>query len=470
MTKSQIDSGSFRDREGRVFYRQGKVYRALSETAAAAWKAVSESRYFPREMAAGRIVETHAADLPAEDLKALSDHWVMALEHERIPFISYPYEWSFGMLQGAALLQLDLLLAALEEDHVLKDATPYNVQWRGAAPVFIDTASFEPWRQGDPWVGYLQFCQLFLYPLLLNAHKDVAFHAWLRGSIDGIAPEDCNSLFSLRDRLRSGVLTDVYLQAKLKERTAKDDQKVRSEIQRAGFRKEMIVNNVKRLRGIVAGLRWKRASSTWAAYAETNSYDSENRQLKEAFVAQTAGERRRQLVWDLGCNTGQFSRIAAEHADWVVAFDADHLAIEHLYRSLAKDGPKNILPLVSNLADPSPALGWRHGERMALGERPRPELILCLALIHHVVISANIPLDEFVAWLGDMGSDLVIEFVTKDDAMVARLLRNKPDIYHDYEVDYFEAAMARHFEVEECTVYHGETRRLYRARPLRKRP
>lgn len=468
MTKTQIDSGSFRDREGRVFYRQGKVYRALSETAASAWQRLSESRFFSREMEAGRLVATHPADLPEVELKELSEHWVMALEHERIPFISYPYEWSFGMLKDAALLQLDLLLAALKEDQILKDATPYNVQWQGASPVFIDIASFEPLRKGDPWVGYLQFCQLFLYPLLLNAHKDVAFHAWLRGSIDGISPEDCNGLFSLRDRLRSGVLTDVYLQAKLKESSAKSDKQVRSEIQQAGFRKEMIVNNVQRLRRIVDGLRWRRASSTWAAYVDTNSYDSDNREVKEAFVAQTAAERHRSLVWDLGCNTGQFSRIASEHADLVVAFDADHLAVEHLYSSLKKDGPQNILPLVSNLADPSPALGWRHAERMSLGQRPHPELILCLALIHHVVISANIPLDDFVAWLGDLGSDLVIEFVTKDDAMVERLLRNKPDIYHDYEVDHFEAVMAKHFEVEECTVYHGETRRLYRARPLRR--
>lgn len=465
MTKPSHDAGSFRDREGRIFYQDGKVFRALSERAAAAWKKLEASELFHRFVAAGKIVATREADDPKEALKELSPHWVLALEHDRIPFISYPYEWSFSMLRDAASLQLELTTAALAENMTLKDASSYNVQWRGARPVFIDTASFDVWEEGEPWVGYLQFCQLFLYPLLLTAYRDVPFQAWLRGAIDGIPPEEMLNVLTWRDRFRPGVFKDVYIQAKLQARYAGTRQDVRGDLHRVGFGKELILNNLRRLKKIVDQLEWRRASSEWVRYVEESSYDDEATAVKKEFVAEAAGSRHWSLVWDLGANTGTFSRIAAEHADLVVAFDADLLAIEHLYLSLRKDGPKNVLPLVMNLADPSPALGWRHRERKALTERGTPELILCLALIHHLVITANIPMPECLDWLAGFGAHLVIEFVTKDDAQVKKLLQNKPDIYHDYEIGPFEEHLARRFQVVHRKRYHGDTRILYSCAP-----
>lgn len=464
----QLDAGSFRDREGRVFYHEGRVYRALSQRAFEAWEALAETAFFERWTEQGKIVATSRAELPERELRAVSPHWVAALEHERIPFVSYPYEWPFSMLRDAALLQLDLLLAALDEGFILKDASSYNVQWRGARPVFIDVASFERWTAGDPWVGYLQFCRLFLYPLLLTAYRDVPFQPWLRGSIDGIPPADLNGVLNRwRDRLRPGVFADVYLQAKLQARdAAADDGKssLRSDLRRAGFRKEMIVSNARRLRRIVERLAWRRTTSEWASYAEENSYDRENRELKERFVREAAASRCWRLAWDLGANTGTFSRLVAEHAGDVVAFDADHLAVDRLYRDLRADGPANVLPLVVNLADPSPGLGWRHRERKALTERSRPDLVLCLALIHHMVISANVPLPEFVAWLASLGAHLVIELVTKEDPMVERLLRNKEDIYHDYERSTFEGCLAERFEILREQPLQEGRRILYFAR------
>ena len=458
--KTRYDGGSFRDRESRVFYHHGRVLRALSQPALDDWRALAASSCFERMSAAGKIVPTREAELP----DGLGAPWVSALEHDRIPFLSYPYEWSFSMLQGAALLQLDLLLAALDDDLILKDSSSYNIQWLGPRPVFIDITSFERRREGDPWVGYLQFCQLFLYPLLLTAHRDIPFRPWLRGAIDGISPEECNRIFSWRDRLRPGVMTDVYLQAALHARTAKARRSLRRDLRQAGFSKNLIVNNVRRLRGIVGKLTWRRTDSEWSSYAETCSYDRENLEIKKSFVARAAAGRRWPLVWDLGANTGTFSRIAAEHADWVVAFDADHLAVERLYRGIRDAGPDNILPLVGNLADPSPALGWRHRERQALAERPAPDLTLCLALVHHLVISANIPLAEVVAWLAGLDSHLVIEFVSKEDAMVERLLQNKDDIYDDYEIGNFERLLRERFEIVERQTFHSGTRTLYFAR------
>lgn len=470
----QLDSGSFRDREGRVFYHEGRVYRALSRRALETWEALAAAPFFERWTREGKIVGTTRAGLSEDELQRVAPHWVAALEHERIPFISYPYEWPFSMLRDAALLQLDLLLAALGEGFILKDASAYNIQWRGARPVFIDVASFEIRTAGDPWVGYLQFCQLFLYPLLLTAYRDVPFQPWLRGSIDGISPEACNGVLNRwRDRVRPGVFADVYLQAKLQAREAGaggvsgEPESLRSDLRQVGFRKEMIVHNVRRLRRVVDRLAWRRTSSEWASYADENSYDRESRELKERFVREAAATRRWPLVWDLGANTGVFSRLVSEYADHVVAFDADQLAVDRFYRRLAAEGPENVLPLVVNLADASPALGWRHRERKALSERSRPDLVLCLALIHHLVITANIPLPELVDWLAGLGADLIIEFVTKDDLMVKKLLRNKEDIYDDYALPLFEAALRKHFEiVRQASLQNGQ-RVLYfgRRRP-----
>ncbi len=465
MTTPRLEAGSFRDREGRIFYHQGRVYRALSQRAFDSWQELEPSRFFQRLMAEGKIVDTQLADSADAELAALSPHWVAALEHQRIPFVSYPYEWPFSMLRDAALLQLELLDAALGEGFVLKDASAYNVQWQGARPVFIDVVSFEKWNPGDPWVAYHQFCQLFLYPLFLTAYRDLPFQPWLRGAIDGISPEDCDRILGWRDRLRPGVLADVYLQARLQAKSADSEKVQRSDLQQAGFRKEMIVHNVRRLKKIVGKLAWQRTSSEWADYAEENSYDRENREIKEGFVRQAAAERSWRLAWDLGANTGTFSRLLAEHAEYVVALDVDHLAVDRLFRDLKARGPDNILPLLGNLADLSPALGWRHRERMALTERQRPELVIALALIHHLVITANIPLPELVDWLAGLGSHLVIEFVTKDDPMVEKLLRNKEDIYHDYEQPVFETCLAERFEVLRQQPLQNGNRTLYFARP-----
>lgn len=461
MTAPSLDGGSFRDREGRVFYQDGKIYRALSERAAAAWKGLQGSQLFNECVAEGCLVATWEAEISPEALAKVGAHWILALEHERIPFISYPYEWSFGMLRDAARLQLDLLARALAEEMTLKDASAYNVQWQGSRPIFIDIASFERWEEGEPWVGYLQFCQLFLYPLLLTAYRDIPFQGWLRGRLDGIPPEEIWQTMSWRDCFRPGVFKDVYIQAKLQARYADSPQNLRGDLHRVGFGKQLILNNVRRLQKIIEALEWHRASSEWANYVEESSYSDQATATKKAFVASAAEKASWNMAWDLGANTGTFSRIAAENARHVIAFDSDLLAIDHLYRSLREEGPNNILPLVMNLADPSPALGWRHGERKALGDRETPDFILCLALIHHLVITANIPMPEFVDWLASFGAHLVIEFVTKEDVQVKKLLRNKPDIYHDYETEPFEARLGEHFRIVERQRYHEETRILY---------
>ncbi|MCY2965165.1 MAG: class I SAM-dependent methyltransferase, partial [Planctomycetota bacterium] len=403
------------------------------------WQSIEQSTFWKQGLASGEIVGTRptTADELATLRLGVSDRWVGFLEHDRIPFISYPYEWTFGMLRDAALSQLTLLQRALAEGFTIKDGTAYNTQWRGVQPTFIDVASFERWPVGIPWTGYRQFCQTFLYPLFFQAYKNVAFHPWLRGRLDGIAPEDFNNLCSWRDLFRRGVFVHAFLHARLQSSRAIGNTDVRKSLSRDGLEAKMVLNTVGSLHRLVEKLKWKAARSTWSDYAP--AYTDDDWTLKQQFVRDVLRQVAPAQVWDLGCNTGTFSRLAAEQADCVVALDGDHLAVEKLYQSLrAESGSlaaRRILPLVGNVVDSSPDLGWRGTERKSWAHRGRPDLVLALALVHHVVLGAGVPLAEFIDWLASLGGAVVLEFVDKEDPQARRVLHNRGDDDPDYSLE-----------------------------------
>jgi hypothetical protein len=474
-----LDPGSFRDPESRVFVSGEGVYRVLSPRGRDDWRALARSDTFARFTEAGSLIATEECagpDLPAAiprngggepDETTLATGVAGVLRHERIPFVSYPYEWGFSMLRDAALLQLDLLLSALDDGLILKDASPYNVQWRGSRPVFVDVGSFERAREEEPWAGYRQFCSLYLNPLLIQAYRGIPFQPWLRGSIDGISPADADRCFSLRDHLRRGVFTHVHMHARLERRNAaREGAEVKRELRDARFSSELIRANARRLRKLVARLEWRPGSSAWSGYRDANTYTGPAAERKSAFVAEVVRAGSPALVWDLGANDGAHSRIAADAGARVVAIDSDHATIDALYRRLADEGNELILPLVADLTDPSPGLGWRGLERPPLEARGSPDLVLCLALVHHAAIGANLPLAEVVEWLRSLEADLVVEFPPRDDPMVERLLSGKDEGANpDYHLERFERLLADRFRIERREQLDPGGRVLYLARP-----
>jgi hypothetical protein len=348
----------------------------------------------------------------------------------------------------------------------LKDASAYNVQWKGVTPVFVDIPSFYKRDPREPWVGYRQFCQMFLYPLLLQAYRDVPFQPWMRGNLDGIDAEVCLNLLSGRDYFRSGVLAHVYLQAKAQAAYNSTRRDVKADLKAAGFDSRIIKANAERLRSLIAGLQWKPRQSAWSDYIKCTHYQASDAEEKREFVRAVAAARQWTLAWDVGCNIGVFSRIVAERADYVVAMDADGVAIDRLYKALKGERITNILPLIVDVTNPPPALGWRNLERKRIDERGRPELVLALALIHHVVIGGNIPMAEFLQWLRDLGGELIIEFVTRKDPMVVTLLRNKEDQYDDYDEQVFERELVARFAIAGRRALGSGTRIMYHARPI----
>ena len=463
----ETEPGSFRDRNNRVYYVDGAVVRGVSRDALGHWKKVVEEPFFQKLLKQGAVIPTSLLESSAKPAVAvINEGWAGVLNHSRIPFVTYPYEWTFGMLKDAALLHLDILEQAFEAGWALKDATAYNVQWQGTKPTFIDVTSFEPWKEGEPWVGYRQFCMMFLIPLMLKAYQDIDYLPFLRSNLEGIDPVEAVKFFPGTSLLKKGVFTNIYLHAKMQK--AFSDGKPSNKSgwsKRIRHSKAMVVGTIQGLQRTVAKLRLQNAPTTWGTYDANHSYDDASYQQKKDFIQKHVEKKHWPQVWDIGCNTGTFSRLCSPHADTVLAIDGDSLAIEKLYQRQKLESKSNILPLIMNLANISPSQGWQGRERKSLEQRGTPDFLLCLALIHHMVISANIPIRDFIAWIRGLNGAVILEFVGPEDEMTQHLLKNKVNQYAEYTQGNFESIVEEMFTIGEKIPLKDGSRMLYYLEP-----
>ncbi|MFQ5953485.1 MAG: hypothetical protein ACE5JZ_00300 [Kiloniellales bacterium] len=465
--QAQLDPGSFKDPEGRVIVHRGEVYRTLTEDAARRMRASRETlEALCRDgrLIATRLVSRDEAGLPAgvggETL----------LHHERVPVITYPFEWSFDMLREAALCTLEVLETCLERGLILKDASAYNVAFHRGRMVFIDTLSIDAYAEGEPWDGYAQFCREFLFPLMLTAYRGVEFQPWFRGRLNGLALADLARLLTWRDLLRKGVLRHVVLQRRLERWFAGADMEIRGRFRDIRFSKGMILANLRGLRKVVASLAYRAAESHWLDYTEKSSYSDEERAQKADFVGRALDRLAPAQVVDLGCNIGDHALIAAGRAAQVVAADLDPACVNTLYRRLGADDVRNVTPMVADLLNPSPGLGWDLRERSPLFDRIRSDAFLALALVHHVAIDGNVPLAAFLDRLSDIAPAGVVEWVDKQDGMVRRMLRNRTDVFPDYDWAHFERLLRERFTLAEVAESHQGQRKLCLVLPRDREP
>ena len=434
MNAAAFDPGSFRDPGGRIFTAGGRILRAVYSGSAADYEAVRDSGLLKELGEAGLVVSTRElADAPQ-----LPGDPVHVLEHERLPFISYPYEWSFTLHKKAALLQLDLMLRALERGFTLSDATAYNIQLVGTRPIYIDHLSFQPYEEGAIWAGHRQFCMQFLNPLLMWTRLGVSPNAWFRGTLEGIAPEDLAPLLRRRDRLSWTILSHVIVQASAQRRANEMTPKGRSAAH-ARLPRRSFVAMLDGLRSFVAKTELPRQATVWDRYDTDNSYSGGEAANKAEFVKEMVAAVRPAKLFDLGCNTGDYSLAALEAgAGYVVGFDFDFGALE---RAVARSDRENLpfLPLWLDATNPSPAQGWGQQERKGFSDRADADAVIALAFIHHLAIARNIPLGMAVDWIMSVAPVGVIEFPPKTDPMVQQLLANREDIFPDYSEERFLA-------------------------------
>lgn len=367
------------------------------------------------------------------------------------------------MLRDAALLQLDLLDEALAEGFVLQDGEATNVQFHRGRPLFIDLPSFVPYESGAAWDGDRQFRRTCLNPLLLAAWTGCDFQPWLRGSVGGLGAAELARLLGPWRRWRPASLLHVVAAAALERRLGASTPAWRADLAAAGLGASVLRAGVARLRRLISGLRWSPPRSAFSQY--TDEPDAvQDRAAKAEFVTAALADRQRRLILDLGANTGELSALAARQADLVVALDGDHAAVERHYLSLRAAGGLAVLPLVADLADPTPGRGWRGVERSALMDRGRPDLVLALALVHHLSITAHVPLPEVMDWLFSLAPELLVEWVDRADPRAARLLAGKRAQHLDYQRAVFDEAIARRGEVVARRELRGGSRVLLHVR------
>ncbi|MDD5556451.1 MAG: SAM-dependent methyltransferase [bacterium] len=445
-------ASSFRDPSGFLFSRDGVIYRQINSIYREDYDRLTESGLCRELVDAGLMIPHEEVDAPPADPETA----YKIIRPEVVPFISYPYEWCFSGLKDAALATLEIQRCALERGMTLKDASAFNIQFIGGRPVLIDTLSFERYREGMPWAAYRQFCQHFLAPLALMARADARLGCLLGVYIDGVPLDLASALLPLRSRFSFRLLSHIHLHAAAQRRGAGSGKPVTARLSR--FRLLALIDN---LRGAVAACSWRPPKTAWSAYYEATTYAPEAFEHKRRTIGTFLDVLAPRSVWDMGANTGVFSRVAAAKGIPTVSLDGDRAAVEMNYLACRKEGERKILPLVMDLTNPSPSLGWAHRERMSLAARGPADAVMALALIHHVAIANNVPLAAAARYFRELGRGLIIEFVPKEDSNVQRMLATREDIFPDYTERRFEEAFGRHFTVEAREAVPGSRRAIY---------
>ncbi len=439
-----LDPGSFRDPDGRVFRIGEKVFRSVTGSAARNFARAEDAGVMRKLVDRGQLVDF--TDVTEQASKVGIEQADVLLSHPQIPFISYPYEWSFSLHKAAALAHLDLHLELLSEDFTLVDATAYNMQFDGTRPVHIDHLSIRPYEDGEIWAAHRQFCMQFLNPLLMWSMLDLQPNHWFRGSLEGIAPEDLAKLVPLRKRLNWTVLTHVIAQATLQNRSVQSTTGS-SRYREARLPRSSFEGMLRGLRGAIAKMEVPSHKTVWGEYANNTSYAAPEAAAKHDLVKEAVAAIKPGLLYDIGCNTGDYSKSALEAgAGKVIGFDFDHGALEIAFKR-AQLEQLDLLPLWLDAANPSPSQGWGEAERMGLSKRAKPDALLALAFIHHIAIGRNVPLDMAVDWLVSLAPAGVIEFPHKEDPMVQLLLSQRPDIFPDYHNDTFANLLSQRAQI-----------------------
>ena len=442
LREPQAHPSSFRDPSGFLFRHNGALYRQINPVYAPDYEHLISSGLY-KELAERELLVSHQ-EVEAGPLGSSGAHKV--IQPALVPFISYPYEWCFSQLKAAALLTLKIQRAALQSGMTLKDASAYNVQFSGGKPIWIDTLSFERYEEGKPWVAYRQFCQHFLAPLALIAYRDGRLSQLSRLFLDGIPLDLASSLLPWRTRWNLSLSAHLHLHAMAQKHLSKFQ--ARSGSARLSLKGLQVL--LDDLRSTISSLRWNPPASSWSDYYETSTYTPESLKEKGRIVGVFLDRIHPapKTAWDLGANTGRFSRIPAGKGVLTLAFDADPACVELLCRQTQMNQEKGLLPLILDLSNPSSAIGWAHRERFSLAERGPADLVMALALVHHLRIGNQVPFTHLADWLRGISRWLVIEWVPKEDSQVSSLLASRKDVFTDYTREEFESAFARHFSTE----------------------
>ncbi|MGI6172963.1 MAG: class I SAM-dependent methyltransferase [Christensenellales bacterium] len=441
---------SFRDPSGQVFFENGRVLRQVNNAYRAQYDALMD-RLYPALVKEGLLIPHAEEDMP------LPEGAYKILAPEKVPFISYPYEWSFGQLRDAALVTLKCHRMALDQNMILKDASAYNIQFVRGKAVLIDTLSFELYEEGKPWIAYGQFCRHFLAPLLLMAHVDVRLSQLLRNYIDGIPLDLASTLLGRKGGFTATQHIRWHARAIAKHGQDGKSTAAPRELRLGKLQHVAMIDSLIRA---VSSIRQKGIVTEWGDYYAHTNYTDEAASEKERLVSAFLDEIQPKTAWDFGANDGRYTRLSLKYGGSAVAFDIDPVAVERSYNAVKASG-EEMLPLLLDLTNPTPAIGFANRERGDIASRQKPDCIMMLAVIHHMAISNNLPFEKIAEWLASMAKHVIIEFVPKADSQVQTLLATRDDIFPDYHEQGFEKAFGTYFTIRKGEPIQGTKRTLY---------
>jgi ribosomal protein L11 methylase PrmA len=457
MTNSASLKASFRDPSGFLFTQSGALYRQVNRSYQEDYDLLMRSGLYERLVKARKLIPHQEVQIPPAD----PERAYCILQPERVEFISYPYEWCFSQLKEAARLTLSIQKTALEYGLSLKDASAYNIQFQRGRAVLIDTLSFEAYEEGQPWVAYRQFCQHFLAPLALMAYTDARLSKLLQLYIDGVPLDLACKLLPQRTRLQLGLMAHLHLHASAQKKYAGASNGTPITERGRTISKAGVLGLVDSLLKTIENLKWEPKGTEWGDYYDSTNYSREAFEHKAGVVKTFLERAQPATVWDLGANTGHFSRLASQGGSLTISFDFDEAAVERNYLQMRQEKETRLLPLVLDLTNPSPGIGWQNEEREAFIERGPVEAVLALALVHHLAISNNVPLPEVARFFARMCRWLIVEFAPKEDSQVRRLLATRKDIFPDYTREGFERAFCGPFRLVEAAPVEGCERVVY---------
>jgi len=458
MSRDRQHASSFRDPAGFIFVDKDTVYRQINNQGKADFDHFIESGLYDVLVKKELIVPHTEVKKPAGS----DPDRYKVIQPQAIPFISYPYEWAFSQLKDAALLTLRIQKLALKHGMILKDASAYNVQFIGKKPIFIDTLSFKKYVPGEPWEGYKQFCEHFLAPLAVARYTTYDVLKILAVELEGMPLDMAVSLLPPRARFGRGLLSHLYVHnaSQKKYQNAGAAGTVPTKRKISAFAMDGLMAS---LQSSVKALRAPKQQTEWGNYYDFTNYTDEAFKRKQKMVRDFLGKvsPKPKMVWDMGANNGEFSARAADLGAYTVAFDIDPVAVERNYAAKDEAYQTTMLPLVQDCTNPSTALGWMGAERDSLFQRGPADVVMALAIIHHLAIGRNLPLPQVAAFLASIGKHVIIEFVPKEDSKVQILLASREDIFPEYDIEHFQKAMEQYFTLTEKKAINGTKRTLF---------
>lgn len=466
----QLNS-SFRDifMGGYVFSYENNIYRCINKSYKEHYDYFMSSGLYEKLVSEQYIV-SHVEINDISNFNLDDNTTYKVIKPLQLPYITYPYEWSFNQLKDAAILTLKILLESLKYNMILKDATAYNVQFYNGQPVFIDTLSFEKYEEGKVWQAYSQFCRHFLAPLALIAYTDYRMYQLSLNFLDGIPLDYAAKLLPSKTKLKLGLLMHLHLNAQVHKKAENNSQIGNREY---FLKKQNLVNMIENLVNTVLKIDYntEKGESTWNGYYSFTNYNNESFLMKENllidFIKQCNSHYK---IVDLGANNGHFSRLVSKQypESIIISSDMDYHAVDANYSIIKHtDEYKNIYPVITDLANPVPSIGWQNKERDSFIERLKDtDITLALALVHHITITNNIPFYKLSEFFALFTKYLIIEWVPSDDSQTIKILDVKARDYSYYTLENFEKDFKKEFNIIDKKIIDNTKRTLYLMKKL----